>query len=256
MGLGWGGVGYVSNHVKFAHALDATLTMGLGWGWGMLAFMWSCTRTWCYADDSKPVRKKNRGSYSDRTEHHFTWENNRKHMTFYRFKVSFSTCMPKIHISLKRNSRNCFEFTTVAARNKGQLVVLADENAQKHGVLVWLNENELEKTINPAGLLQAPPPCFNHAMHGIEASLNSIWRPVLKWFTPKAASSPLLLETQHHHWSKKWDLQVACGPSLFCYLGFPRIGVPPVIIHFRLGFIHNKNHPNVAIPPFMETPAI
>ena len=48
----------------------------------------------------------------------------------------FSTCMPKIHISLKRNSRNCFEFTTVAARNKGQLVVLADENAQKHGVLV------------------------------------------------------------------------------------------------------------------------
>lgn len=81
-------------------------------------------------------------------------------MTFYRFKVFFSTCMPKIHISLKRNSRNCFEFTTVAARNKGQLVVLADENVQKHGVFVRLNESELEKTISPAGLLQAPPPCF------------------------------------------------------------------------------------------------
>ena len=49
--------------------------MAVGVGWGMLAFMWSCTRTWCYADDSKPVRKKNRGSYSDRTGHHFTWEN-------------------------------------------------------------------------------------------------------------------------------------------------------------------------------------
>ena len=37
--------------------------------------------------------------------------------------------------------------------------------------------------------------------------------------------------------------------------GFPKIGVPPVIIHFN-GSFHEINHPAIGVPPFLETPHI
>ena len=45
--MGWGGACWRS--CELAEVLDATLMMG--WGWGMLTFVWTCWRSWCYADD-------------------------------------------------------------------------------------------------------------------------------------------------------------------------------------------------------------
>ena len=52
----------------------------------------------------------------------------------------------------------------------------------------------------------------------------------------------------------------SCRGSGMCQIGgFPKMGVPPVIIHFGLGFslINYKHHPFWGTPPpFMETPIL
>ena len=75
MGLGWGGVGHVSIHVK----LHTHFMLRWRWGWGGVGHVSIHVKLHTHLMLRLTIPnlwiKKNRGSYSDRTEHHFTWEN-------------------------------------------------------------------------------------------------------------------------------------------------------------------------------------
>ena len=85
----------------------------------------------------------------------------------------------------------------------------------------------------------------------VRKTMVSHW--ILGYLDPDFGTTSSSLQRVDHPQTTRLEVKFTKWDTGRKYGGFPEMGVPPVIIHFRLGF-SLINHPAIGVPLFQETP--